>query len=32
MKKGSRTTTRMEKPEITIGLDLGDRFWDCPLG
>ena len=26
MKKGSRTTTRMEKPEITIGLDLGDRF------
>ena len=26
MKKGSRTTTRMEKPGITIGLDLGDRF------
>ena len=26
MKKVSRGTGRMEKPEITIGLDLGDRF------
>src|SRR5487761_1521778 len=26
MRKGSRTSTGMEKPEITIGLDLGDRF------
>ena len=26
MKKGSRTSTGMEKPEITIGLDLGDWF------
>jgi len=26
MKKVSRGSSRMEKPEITIGLDLGDRF------
>ena len=26
MKKVSRGSLRMEKPEITIGLDLGDRF------
>jgi hypothetical protein len=26
MKKVSRGTLQMEKPEITIGLDLGDRF------
>ena len=26
MKKVSRGAGRMEKPEITIGLDLGDRF------
>ena len=26
MKKVSRTAAQMEKPEITVGLDLGDRF------
>src|SRR5271155_3715411 len=26
MKKVSRGAGRMEKPEITVGLDLGDRF------
>ena len=26
MKKVSRIATRMEKPQITVGLDLGDRF------
>jgi hypothetical protein len=26
MKKGSRKAQRMDKPEITVGLDLGDRF------
>jgi hypothetical protein len=26
MKKVSRGTVKVEKPEITIGLDLGDRF------
>lgn len=26
MKKVNRSTERMEKPEITVGIDLGDRF------
>ena len=26
MKKGSRAISRVEKPAITVGIDLGDRF------